>query len=230
MLKMLLDPMGGIVITNDGNCILREVDVSHPAAKSMLELSRAQDEEVWLGKISVYYSHCYFWCDMNTLLRTNSPKVGDGTTSVIILTGEMLSLAEPFLSRGLHPTQIVNGYTLALETALETCDSLALVVDLNDRKKLNSLVNTCIGTKFSSRWGDKLVNMAVDAVMKIVNTTAQQKKEVDVKRYVRVEKVPGGELDMCQVLDGVRKPTEFIFSMLLCTKLFIHHPVLRSNR
>ena len=57
MLKMLLDPMGGIVMTNDGNCILREVDVSHPAAKSMIELSRAQDEEV-----------------------------GDGTTSVIILS------------------------------------------------------------------------------------------------------------------------------------------------
>ncbi len=60
MLKMLLDPMGGIVITNDGNCILREVDVSHPAAKSMLELSRAQDEEVWLGKVYVCYNNRYF--------------------------------------------------------------------------------------------------------------------------------------------------------------------------
>ncbi len=203
MLKMLLDPMGGIVITNDGNCILREVDVSHPAAKSMLELSRAQDEEVWLGKVYVCYNNCYFWFDLMVPFCTNHLKVGDGTTSVIILTGEMLSMAEPFLSRGLHPTQIVYGYALALETALETCDRLALVVDLNDRKKLNSLVNTCIGTKFSSRWGDKLVDMAVDAVMKIVNTTSQQ-KEVDVKRYVRVEKIPGGELDMCQVLDGVR--------------------------
>ena len=66
MLKMLLDPMGGIVMTNDGNCILREIDVSHPAAKSMLELSRAQDEEV-----------------------------GDGTTSVIVLAGEMLACARP---------------------------------------------------------------------------------------------------------------------------------------
>ena len=61
MLKMLLDPMGGIVMTNDGNCILREVDVSHPAAKSMIELSRAQDEEV-----------------------------GDGTTSVVLIAGEVL--------------------------------------------------------------------------------------------------------------------------------------------
>eukprot|EP01083_Nonionella_stella_P006895 19964_1 len=78
MLKMLLDPMGGVVITNDGNCILREVDVSHPTAKSMIELSRAQDEEV-----------------------------GDGTTSVIILSGEMLILAEPLIHDNLHPTVIV---------------------------------------------------------------------------------------------------------------------------
>ena len=81
MLKMLLDPMGGVVMTNDGNSILREVDVSHPAARSMIELSRAQDEEV-----------------------------GDGTTSVIILAGEMLMVAEPFLERGMHPTVIVRGY------------------------------------------------------------------------------------------------------------------------
>ena len=78
---MLLDPMGGIVMTNDGNCILREVDVSHPTAKSMIELSRAQDEEV-----------------------------GDGTTSVIILAGEILSMAEAFLKKKIHPTVIVQGY------------------------------------------------------------------------------------------------------------------------
>lgn len=70
MLKMLLDPMGSIVMTNDGNCILREVDVSHPTAKSMIELSRAQDEEV-----------------------------GDGTTSVIVLSAQVLAVAEPFLRK-----------------------------------------------------------------------------------------------------------------------------------
>merc|ERR1712054_226358 len=86
MLKMLLDPMGGIVMTNDGNAILREVDVSHPDAKNMIELSRAQDEEV-----------------------------GDGTTSVIILAGEMLGVAEPLLEKKMHPTLIVSGYMKALE-------------------------------------------------------------------------------------------------------------------
>jgi len=90
---MLLDPMGGIVITNDGNCILREVDVSHPTAKSMIELSRAQDEEV-----------------------------GDGTTSVIILAGEMLIKAEPLIKDNIHPTVIVRGYNLALQEALNICE------------------------------------------------------------------------------------------------------------
>ena len=87
---MLLDPMGSVVITNDGNCILREIDVSHPTAKSMIELSRAQDEEV-----------------------------GDGTTSVIILAGEMLAVAEPFLRvESMHPTVLVQGYNRALQEAL----------------------------------------------------------------------------------------------------------------
>ena len=86
MLKMLLDPMGGIVLTNDGNAILREIDVAHPAAKSMIELARAQDEET-----------------------------GDGTTSVIILTGEILSAVEGFIQRDIHPTVIVASYFKALE-------------------------------------------------------------------------------------------------------------------
>ena len=88
MLKMLMDPMGGIVLTNDGNAILREIDVQHPAAKSLIELSRAQDEEV-----------------------------GDGTTSVIIMTGEVLRLSEQFLRKSIHPTVVVKGYYKALEDA-----------------------------------------------------------------------------------------------------------------
>jgi len=90
MLKMLLDPMGGIVITNDGHCILREVDVSHPAAKSMIELSRAQDEEV-----------------------------GDGTTSVIILTGMCFLLISLFCCKD-RPTNILPPPSLLLSFLLPT--------------------------------------------------------------------------------------------------------------
>merc|ERR1719316_138314 len=111
MLKMLLDPMGGIVMTNDGNAILREVDVSHPAAKNMIELSRAQDEEV-----------------------------GDGTTSVIILAGEMLSVAEPLLEKNIHPTLIVAGYMKALEDSLQIMSSMAYQVDTGSQEAMRDIV------------------------------------------------------------------------------------------
>lgn len=173
MLKMLLDPMGGIVMTNDGNCILREVDVSHPAAKSMIELSRAQDEEV-----------------------------GDGTTSVIILSGEILSIAEPLLERNFHPTVIVRGFLRALQTALDTCNKISRTIDVNNTAEMREIVTSAIGTKFSSRWGDQMVDIAINAVKKVVNKRGDY-TEVDVKRYVRIEKIPGGELSECQVLDGV---------------------------
>ncbi len=83
-----MDPMGGIVMTNDGNAILREIQVQHPAAKSMIEISRTQDEEV-----------------------------GDGTTSVIVLAGEILAVAEQFLQQQMHPTVIISAYKQALEEA-----------------------------------------------------------------------------------------------------------------
>lgn len=174
MLKMLLDPMGGVVMTNDGNCILREVDVSHPAAKSMIELSRAQDEEV-----------------------------GDGTTSVIILSGEILGCAEPLLERQFHPTVIVKGYNMALQKALEVCKSISRNIDINNREEMREIVTSAIGTKFSSRWGNLMVDMAIDAVLKIVSVRVDTTTEVDIKRYVRVERIPGGELSDCKVMNGV---------------------------
>eukprot|EP01038_Epipyxis_sp_PR26KG_P006151 gene6151-8479_t len=173
MLKMLLDPMGGIVMTNDGNCILREVDVSHPAAKSMIELSRAQDEEV-----------------------------GDGTTSVIVLSGEILSIAEPLLERNFHPTVIVKGYYKALQVALETCDKICRTIDTDNIAELREIVTSAIGTKFSSRWGPQMVEMAITAVKKVVVKRGDY-TEVDIKRYVRIEKIPGGELSECLVMNGV---------------------------
>lgn len=175
MLKMLLDPMGGIVMTNDGNCILREVDVSHPAAKGMIELSRAQDEEV-----------------------------GDGTTSVIIISGEILAMAQPLLERNFHPTVIVSGYCKALQVALDTLKKICRVIkfDENNTEELRELVLSTIGTKFSGRWGVQMVDMAIKAVLRVV-TKRGDYTEVDVKRYVRIEKIPGGELSECMVLDGV---------------------------
>ena len=114
MLKMLMDPMGGIVMTNDGNAILREIQVQHPAAKSMIEISRTQDEEV-----------------------------GDGTTSVIILAGELLKVAEPFLVENMHPTVIIAAYRQALEDAVDMMrNDIAKSVDINNREEMIKIIKS----------------------------------------------------------------------------------------
>ena len=121
-------------MTNDGNAILREIDVSHPAAKNLIELSRAQDEEV-----------------------------GDGTTSVIVLAAEMLSVfemcgnatfiaivflqvAEPLLDKNIHPTLIVRGYLQALESVLKLLDDVAIPINATDPKELSKVYTQ---TRFS---------------------------------------------------------------------------------
>ncbi|KAJ3301598.1 T-complex protein 1 subunit gamma [Kappamyces sp. JEL0829] len=160
---MLLDPMGGIVLTNDGNAILRECEVAHPAAKSMIELSRTQDEEV-----------------------------GDGTTSVIILAGEVLASALPFLERHIHPTIIISSFKKALEDALEILAEISVPVNINDKNEMKKLI----------QWSDLMCNLAYEAV-KCVTIEKNGKKEIDIKRYARVEKIPGGTVEECKVLNGI---------------------------
>jgi len=174
MLKMILDASGGIVLTNDGNAILREIDVTHPAAKSMSELSRTQDEEV-----------------------------GDGTTSVIILAGEILHLSQPFLEKDIHPTVVVRAYMKALDAAVKIIDSLAFPIDVDDREQLMNIVTSCIGTKYTSRFGPLMGNLALDAVMCVAVDNGDGTKEVDIKKYAKIEKIAGGNIDDCRVLKGV---------------------------
>ncbi|CAI0431716.1 unnamed protein product [Linum tenue] len=174
MLKMLLDASGGIVVTNDGNAILRELDIAHPAAKSMIELSRTQDEEV-----------------------------GDGTTSVIVLAGEMLHVAEAFIDKKYHPTVICRAYNKALEDAVAVLDKIAMTIDVNDRGTMLSLVKSCIGTKFTSQFGDLIADLAIDATTTVGVDLGQGLREVDIKKYIKVEKVPGSQLEESRVLKGV---------------------------
>ncbi|CAB4399653.1 chaperonin-containing T-complex gamma subunit Cct3 [Rhizophagus irregularis] len=173
MLKMLLDPMGGVVLTNDGNAILREVEVAHPAAKSMIELSRTQDEEV-----------------------------GDGTTSVIILAGEVLAQALPYLEQNIHPIVIISAFKRALEDAIKIIDEISKPLDVENQDEMFNLVKGSIGTKFASRWSDLMCKLSLDAV-RIVSKDDDGKREIDIKRYAKVEKVPGGEIEDSKVLDGI---------------------------
>lgn len=103
-------------MTNDGNAILREITVQHPAAKSMIEIARTQDEEV-----------------------------GDGTTSVIVLAGEILTVAEPFLQQQIHPTVIIRQFREALEHIIELLEdkraNLSVELDKNDKETLHKVVS-----------------------------------------------------------------------------------------
>uniref|UniRef100_A0A8C6UH38 T-complex protein 1 subunit gamma n=1 Tax=Neogobius melanostomus TaxID=47308 RepID=A0A8C6UH38_9GOBI len=173
MMKMLLDPTGGIVMTNDGNAILREIQVQHPAAKSMIEISRTQDEEV-----------------------------GDGTTSVIILAGEMLSVAEQFLEQQMHPTVIIGAYRRALDDMLDILKEISVPVDTSDRSMMLKIIHSAINTKALSHWSELACSIALDAV-KTVELEENGRKEIDIKKYAKVEKVPGGFIEDSCVLRGV---------------------------
>lgn len=175
MLKMLIDPTGSIVMTNDGHAILREIDVKHPAAKSIIDLARMQDEEV-----------------------------GDGTTSVVCLTGEMLQAARPFIERGVHPSNIVNGYFRALEEVSKILNDIATPLDINDDNDLKKALNSCVGTKFYDRWGTMIVDLSLKACRTVMRATPNPNKlSSEIKRYVKIEKVSGGELQDCRLIDGV---------------------------
>ncbi|VDN03218.1 unnamed protein product [Thelazia callipaeda] len=175
MLKMLLDPMGGIVITNDGNAILREITVKHPAAKTLIEIARTQDEET-----------------------------GDGTTSVIVMTGEVMSQARQFLDQNIHPTSIIQvGYRMALEDMIVLAKKkFSKVIDINNDEEMGSVVKSCLGTKMLSKWIDLAIKIALNAV-RTIRVTEHGHEEIDIKRYCRIEKIPGGRIEDSQVIRGV---------------------------
>src|ERR1043165_2995099 len=111
--KMLVDSMGGVTITNDGATILKEMDVQHPAAKMMVEIAKAVDNEV-----------------------------GDGTTSSVIIAGALLEKAEELIKQGIHPTVIVDGYRMAMRQALDILNKIAEDVNVDDHVALREVART----------------------------------------------------------------------------------------
>jgi len=114
----------------------------------------------------------------------------------------MLQVAEPFLEKNIHPTVIIRGFFKALEDATDVLDKLAVKVDPNNRAEILKVVQSCIGTKFVNRWGPLMCGLALDAVQ-TVTIEDGGKKEIDIKRYAKVEKIPGGEIEDSCVLRGV---------------------------
>ena len=133
--KMLVGSTGDIVITNDGATILQEIAVQHPGAKMVIEVAKTQDNEV-----------------------------GDGTTTAVVLVGELMGRAETLLEQGIHPTVISQGYRLGMEKAIEIVDSLALKVEPTDKKILTKICDTAITGKSIDAIKSKLDGIIVEAV------------------------------------------------------------------
>ncbi len=136
--KMLVDSMGDVTITNDGATMLKEIDVQHPAAKMLVEVSKTTDNEV-----------------------------GDGTTSAVVLAGALLEKAEELLDKDVHPTVIVDGYTKAARKATEVLNEISEKVSPTDREWLVKVARTSMQTKLVSREAQELGGLVVDATMAV---------------------------------------------------------------
>lgn len=115
----------------------------------------------------------------------------------------MLAQSLPQLERNIHPVVIIQAFKRALADALKIIDEIAVDVDTNDDEAMYKLINASIGTKFVSRWSELMCSLALKAVRTVSLDAGGDRKEVDIKRYARVEKIPGGQIEDSQVLDGV---------------------------
>ncbi len=168
--KMLVDNLGDITITNDGVTVLKSMEVDNPAAKMIVEVAKAQEEEV-----------------------------GDGTTTAVILAGELLKFAESLLDQGIHPTLINRGYRLASTKAQEILDEIKVKVNIDSKEELRKIVKTAIISKNIS--GDEtLLNLIVDAIKYVKG--AENKEEVDIDS-IKIEKKVGGGLSDSKLIKGV---------------------------
>ena len=170
--KMLVDSMGDVVITNDGATILKEIDIEHPAAKMVVEVAKTQDDEA-----------------------------GDGTTSAVVLAGELLKKSEDLIEQNVHPTIVVNGFRMAAEKAMNVLDKMALNVRRGDKKKLFSIAQTSIGGRSMGAIRDHLATMAVDAVSKIVEE--RDGKFIADTDNIKVEKKHGASVLESELIDGM---------------------------
>jgi thermosome len=179
--KMLVDSFGDVTITNDGATMLKEMDVQHPAAKMMVEVSKTQDDEV-----------------------------GDGTTTVVVLTGELLKKAVELMDKKIHPTVIIDGYRNAQEQALKFLDEMSLEVKPKDKKTLKKVATTSMASKLISGYSDHLSDIAVDAILQVAEET-EGEYEVDLD-MVKIEKKPGGSLTDTSLISGLVIDKEVVHS------------------
>ncbi|PIO72819.1 hypothetical protein TELCIR_05231 [Teladorsagia circumcincta] len=130
-------------------------------------------------------------------------ETGDGTTSVIVLAGEVMAQAQQFLEQKIHPTIIIQAYRAALEDMIKLAEEkYSRTIDVNNDKEITSVVKSCLGTKMLSKWMDLAVQISMDAI-KTIRVDKGSASEIDIKRYCRIEKIPGGTIEDCRVIKGV---------------------------
>ncbi len=169
--KMLVDELGDITITNDGATILKEMNIPHPAGKMMVDVAKTLDDAV-----------------------------GDGTTTAVILAGELLKEAEKLLDENIHPTIIINGYRLAAKKANEILDKAGIKVNPLDKKVLREIAYTTMTGK-SAEAREELADLVVDAMLQIVEISGN-KRVVDTDN-IKVEKKSGASLSDTKLINGI---------------------------
>jgi len=170
--KMLVDSLGDVTITSDGRTVLDEMDIQHPAAKMMVEVAKTQDEEV-----------------------------GDGTTTAVIVAGELLGKAEELVDKKVHPTVIVDGYRKAADKALETLEKIAISVQPTNKDFLGKVAITCMASKLVSENREQLAEIAVEAVLHVANKVKDEYR-VDLDD-IMVEKKPGESITDTKLIEGL---------------------------
>ncbi len=170
--KMLVDSLGDVVVTNDGATILKKIDVEHPAAKMIVEVAKAQDETV-----------------------------GDGTTTAVILAGELLKKAEELMEQKIHPSTIISGYRKALDVAYRALQDITLTVDLKDKNTIKNVVKTALSSKSLGYALDHIADLAIESVLSVVKE--RDGKLVADKDDIQIVKKVGKSLMESELVRGI---------------------------
>ncbi|WP_455367428.1 thermosome subunit beta [[Eubacterium] cellulosolvens] len=170
--KMLVDTLGDVTITNDGATILDDMDVQHPAAKMMVEVAKTQDDEV-----------------------------GDGTTTAVVLAGELLKEAEELLSDNIHPTVIVHGFKDAAEYAMKTLDQISETANIEDKEVLKKVAITSMRGKGIGDAREHFADIAIEAVKQVADKRGSQ-YSVDVDNIQLIKK-EGKSLFDTELIKGI---------------------------
>ena len=170
--KMLVDSLGDVVVTNDGVTILEEMNIEHPSAKMIVEIAKTQEDEV-----------------------------GDGTTTAVVLAGELLKKAEELLDKNIHPTVLAKGYRLASTKALDILNEIAEPVTENDDAILKKIAMTAMTGKGAESSKEKLADITVKAVKRVMD---KDEKIISVnKENIKLEKKVGGSVEDTELVQGI---------------------------